>query len=338
MSLSLRKEAILKIVVECYVAEATPVASKTMAENYKLRVSPATIRNDMAYLEEEGYITRPYHSAGSIPTDKAYRYYVETIIGNAKLSLAEQYLVYQLLQETVGEFEQWLKLAATLLAHFVHNIAVVTTPKTPRCRFKHLDLVALQDFIALLILVLHEARVRQQILSFRKAVTQEDMTNLANKLNATYAGMTSAEIAANRWGLSAEEEQVNKCVIDMMDREDKLTIGKPYVEGLRLMLSQPEFTRNTATAINILELLEEENWIGNIFYPESSRERVKIIIGEENQEEALRDFGLVIGRYGSPTEMGVIAVLGPKRMNYGRAISSVDYLSSLLSQSITEYI
>ena len=338
MSLAPRKEVILKIIVERHVAEATPVASETIARDYDLKVSPATIRNDTVYLEEEGYVTRCHPSAGSTPTDKAYRYYVESISRDVELPLTEQHLIYELSRETEREIEQWLKLAAMLLAHFVHNVAVVTSPKAPKCRFKHLDLVALQDFVALLILVLHEARVRQKILSFSKKITQDDLTMLANKLNFAYAGMTSGEILAEKTELSPEEKQVTECIVDMITTEDKLEHGRPYLEGLPLMLGQPEFV-NSPKALNLLELLEREDWLEDIFWPEPPKGKVKVIIGKENPVETLQDLSLIVGEYGIHNKAsGIVGVIGPKRMDYAKAISSVNCLSSLLGKSLAEYI
>lgn len=333
-----RREAILKIIVREYIAGAAPIASKIIASDHNLKVSPATIRNDEAYLEEEGYVMRPHPSAGTIPTDKAYRYYVESIGRDVELPPTEQYFIYELFQEAKAEVEQWLKLAAMLLAQFVHNMAVVTPPKAPRCRFKHLDLVALQDFLALLILVLHEARVRQKFLSFNKSVTQDDLTMLANKLNIAYAGMTGREISTEKAQLPTEEKQVTECVVDMMTAEDKLEHGKLYLEGLHLTLSQPEFSKSPRM-LGILELLEKGDWLENIPRLELDKRGLKIIIGKENREEALQDLSLIIGEYGVPNKAkGIVGVIGPKRIDYARAISSVNCLSSLLSESAAEYI
>jgi len=193
-----RRDTVLRVIIEDYIIGAVPVASKAIVERYGLQVSPATIRNDTAYLEQEGYIIHPHHSAGSVPTDKAYRYYVESIVEEIELSPAEQHLIHQISQEVKEELEQWLKMVATLLAHLVHNLVVITTPKAVCCRFKHLDLVALQDFMALLIVVLYEAKVRRQVLSFNRKISQDELTNLANKLTSTYAGMTSNEISAKK--------------------------------------------------------------------------------------------------------------------------------------------
>jgi heat-inducible transcriptional repressor len=333
-----RREAILRVIVAEYIARAVPVASKAIAYNYDLRVSSATIRNDVAYLEEEGYIMHPHPSAGAIPTDKAYRYYVEMISRDVGLPLAEQYWIYELFQGAKEELEQYLKLAAALLAHFVHNVAVVTQVKSPRCRFKHLDLVALQDFVVLLVLVLHEARVRQKTLFFNKRLSQDDLAMMANKLNSAYAGMAGSEIPVEGEELSPEERRVTECIVDMITAEDRLGYGKPYLEGLYLMLSQPEFANNPK-ALNLLELLEGGDWVEAMFQPKFSTGELKVVIGGENPDEALRDLSLILSEYGVPDKAsGIVGVIGPKRMDYARAISSINCLSSLLSKSLVRYI
>ncbi len=338
MTLTGRRETILGMIVNEYIAGVVPVASQTITDNYNLKVSPATVRNDVVYLEEEGYVMRPHPSAGAIPTDKAYRYYVESINRDVKPPLTEQYLVYELFQEAKEGMEQWLKLAAALLAHFVHNVAIVTSPKAPQCRFKHLDLVALRDFVALLVLILYEAKVGQKILSFDKRITQEDLTTLANKLNSICTGMTGSEIIRRKAELSPEERQVTECIVDMMTAEDKLGHGRPYLVGLHLMLSQPEFANNPKI-LNLLELLEGENWLEDIFRLELDRGEVKVIIGRENPEEIFQDLSLIIGDYGIPDKAsGIVGVIGPKRMDYARAISLVSCLSSLLSESVADYV
>jgi len=338
MALTERRQTVLKTIVNGYIAAARPVASKTIAHDYDLKVSPATIRNDVVCLEEEGYVMRLHPSAGSIPTDKAYRYYVESISEDAEIPLAEQYLISALFQEAKVEVEQWLKLAASLLANFVRNVAVVTQPKATQCRFKHLDLVALQDFLALLVLVLSEARVRQKILSFDRRTSQDELTSLAVKLNSAYGELTSDEISAGKVELSPQEKQVTACITDMMTTENRLALGRPYLEGLHLMLSQPEFA-NSPRGLNLLELLEKEDWLATVFRPELDKRQIRVIIGQENRDEALQDLSLIIGEYGVQNKArGIVGVIGPKRMDYTKAICSVNCLTSLLSESVAEYI
>jgi heat-inducible transcriptional repressor len=202
----------------------------------------------------------------------------------------------------------------------------------------HLDLVAIQDFMALLIVVLYEAKVRRQVLSFDRRVGQDELTKLANKLTSVYGGMTNTQILAKREGLSSEERQISESLAEIMAAEDRLDYGEPYLEGLRLLLSQPEFT-NSPRILGILEVLEGEDWLRNIFSQESSRGGVQVVIGEENPEPALQDLSLLASQYGTPDKVsGILGVIGPKRMDYAKAISSLNCLSALLSNSVAEYI
>ncbi|MFO7773610.1 MAG: heat-inducible transcriptional repressor HrcA [Dehalococcoidia bacterium] len=337
MAVRERRETVLRMIVEDYITGAVPVASRAIVEKYGLKVSPATIRNDTAYLEREGYVIHPHHSAGSVPTDKAYRYYVELIGDNIELPPVEEYLTHYMSQEVKKELEQWLKTVAALLARLVHNLVVITSPKAVRCRFKHVDLVALQDVMALLIVVLYEAKIRRQVLSFDRKVGQDELTQMANKLTSAYAGMTSSEILAKKEGLSSEERQISECLAEMIAAEDKLEYGEPYVEGLRLLLSHPEFA-NSPRGLRILEVLEGEDWLRSIFCQEFKQGEVKVVIGEENPQPALQELSLITSQYGVPDKgSGIVGVIGPKRMDYARTISSLNYLSALLSDAAVEY-
>ncbi|OIP26837.1 MAG: heat-inducible transcription repressor HrcA [Chloroflexi bacterium CG_4_9_14_3_um_filter_45_9] len=338
MTLTEREKTILRVIIADYIVGAKPVASKAIVNKHGLKVSPATIRNDMAYLEQEGYITHPHTSAGSIPTDKAYRYYVESISEDVELSLAEQHLVFQLFQQAQEEMEEWVKVAAALLSRLVRNMAVVTSPKATRHYFKHLDIVSIQDFLALLILVLYETKITQKTLSLNRALPQSELTKLANKFNALYAGIDSSQILASKAELSPEEEQISMSLAEMMAAEDKRAYGKPYLEGLRLLLSQPELFNNPKLPA-IVGVLESEDWLEKISYRTLGHGEMRIIIGEENPEAALQDLSLIIGQYGIPDKIsGLLGVVGPKRMDYGRSISWLNYLTTLLSNKVTQYV
>ncbi|OGN94948.1 MAG: heat-inducible transcription repressor HrcA [Chloroflexi bacterium RBG_13_50_10] len=331
--LTKRRETVLKLIISEYIATAVPVASETIFRNYPLGVSSATIRNDMAYLEEEGYITRPHTSSGSVPSDKGYRHYVQSLAKEAELPLDEQYRIRKLFHE-VEEFERWLKQAATVVARLVRNAALVTFPKPRQCRFRRLELVALQEVVALMVLVVSEAILKRQLLSFEEPVTQERLTIMANKLNAAYAGLASSEISAKKLELSPEEEQITEAVIDIMDAEDELEYEQPYLEGLRLMLGQPEFAQKDRM-LSIVELMETKEWFSSALAQRSSDVGVQVVIGEENRDEILHDLSLVFSRYGIPGQLGgTIGVIGPTRMDYRRAISTVDYMSVVLSELV----
>ena len=332
--LTQRREAVLRIIVGEYITTAMPVASEAIFRSHGLGVSPATIRNDMAYLEKEGYIARPYTSAGCIPLDRGYRYHVESLAEDVELPLDEQYRIRDLFYDAEEELGSWLRLAATLMARLVRNAALVTFPKSSQCRFRHLQLVAEHEFLALLVLVLSETILRRQFLSFSEPVTQEQLTGLANKLNAAYLGLTSSEISARKLEFSPEEERVTEVVVEIMGAEDEMEYDEPYLEGLRLMLGQPEFVEKERM-LNVMELMEMRDWLGSAFSRRLTDEGVQVVIGEENRDEALRDLSLVFSRYGVPRRVGgTIAVIGPTRMDYRRAISTVGCVSEVLSDLV----
>jgi len=330
-----RTETILKSIVGEYIAKATPVPSEVIARDWKLGISPATIRNEMAYLEQEGYIFRPHPSAGSIPSDKGYRYYVESLKG-VGLPLAERRLISHLFHQVERELEEWLSLSATLIAQLVQNVAVVTMPKPVDCQFKYLELVALQDTLALVVLVLRGARLKQQLITFDQVISQPGLTAIANKLNAAYSGLTSSQISAKAIELSPSERQVTDCLVKIMQAEDELEYEKPYLDGLHFMLNQPEFAYSQRM-LALMELVEHRNLLKTIVPQGLASHRVQVIIGKENKEEVIHNYSVVICRYGLPEEaVGTIGVVGPTRMPYGRAISAVDYIASVLSELVDE--
>ncbi len=333
--LSPRIETILKSIVGQYVARATPVSSQSIINDYELGVSAATIRNEMAYLEQEGYITRRHPSAGSIPSDKGYRYYVESL-GEVVLPLAEQRLINHLFHQVERELEEWLSLAATLIAQLAQNVAVVTKPKPVDCQFKRLELVALQDSLALVILILRGARVRQLLITFDQVISQLELTAIANKLNEAYSGLTRSQILAKNIDLSPTEQQLRDCLLKIMQAEDEQEYEEPYLDGLHFMLNQPEFA-HSHRMLALMELIEHRNLLRTTIPEGLGSQGVQVIIGKENKAEVIHDFSVVISRYGLPKEtIGTISVVGPTRMPYARTISAVGYLSSVLSGLVAE--
>jgi heat-inducible transcriptional repressor len=333
--LSHRGEAILKSIVAQYIARAAPVPSQSLIDNDELAVSSATIRNEMAHLEEEGYITRPHPSAGSVPSDKGYRFYVETL-GNIRLPSTQQLLIKHLFHQVEGELEEWLSLAASLTAQLAQNVAIVAMPKPANLQFKHLEVIALQEELALLIVVLHGARLRQQLITLERPVTQAGLTKMANKLNAAYSKLTRAQILAKKLRLSATEQQLRNCLLKIMQAEDEQESERSYLDGLHFALSQPEF-RQAQWLLTLMELVERRRLLRIITPEEVVQRGVQVIIGKENKAEAIQNCSVVISQYGLPEEaLGTIGVVGPTRMPYARTISAVNYLSLVLSQLVAE--
>ena len=334
-SVATRREAVLRIIVNEYVATAQPVASETIYRNYDLGVSPATIRNDMAYLEKQGYILRPHTSAGAVPTDKGYRHYVETLAKKYELPFEEQRRIQELFCEVGEGMERWLRLAAMVMARLVRSAAVVTFPKPSRSRFRHLELVALHEFLALMVLVLSEAILKRRLLSFNERVTQAELTSIADKLNSMCLGLTGPEIRKRKAGLTPREEQVLEAVLDIISAEDEVEYEEPYFEGIRLMLDQPEFARRDRM-LSVMELFETKEWISSTLSRWSGGAGVQVVIGGEHEDEIFHDLSLVFSRYGVPGKVsGALGIIGPTRMDYRRAISTVDYMSQVLSDLVS---
>ncbi len=333
--ISPRSETILKSIVGQYITRAVPVPSQSIINDYELAVSPATIRNEMAHLEQEGYIIRPHPSAGSIPSDKGYRFYVETL-NDIELPLAEQFLISHLFHQVEREMEEWLSLAATLTAQLVHNVAIVAIPKTTKCQFKHLELVALRESLALVVLVLQGTRLKQQLITFDKAIAQSELTRIANKLNKAYSGLSRAKISAKKLKLSAAEKQVTDCLLKMMQAEDEHEFEQSRLDGLHFTLNQPEF-RQGKRVLTLMELVERRDLLKSVAPEGLGGEGVQVIIGKENKAEAIQDCSVVISQYGLPEEaVGIMGVVGPTRMPYARTISTVGYLSSVLNRLVAE--
>jgi len=333
--LSSRTEAILKTVVGQYITKAKPVASQSLINDYELKVSSATIRNEMAQLEQEGYITRCHTSSGAIPSDKGYRYYVQSL-GDTKLPLSEQRMISHLFHQVEGELEEWLRLTTHLIAQLVQNMVVATTPKSTRCQFKRMELFALQESLALIVLILQGAKVRQQLMAVEQAITQVELTTTANRLNEAYSGLTGEQILAKGLRLSLLEQQLTDCAAKIMQAEDEHKDEELYLNGLHFMLNQPEFA-HSQRALPLIESVDHRNLLRIIAPQEQTSYGVRVIIGKENEAEAFQDYSIVISRYGLPGEaMGTIGIIGPTRMPYARAISSVSYLSSLLSGLVAE--
>ncbi|MDO9333643.1 MAG: heat-inducible transcriptional repressor HrcA [Dehalococcoidales bacterium] len=331
--LSHRSATILKSIVEHYIDRAVPVPSQSIIHSYGLEVSSATIRNEMMQLEREGYIIRPHTSAGSIPSDKGYRFYVETL-SDIRLPVNQQRMVSHLFHQVETRLEEWARLTATILAHLAQNMAVVATAKSTRSVFKHLELVSIQERTALMVLVLHGARVRQQLLTFNRDTSQEELSTASNKLNGNFAGLMSGQIDAGKLTLSDVERQAVDTVLAIMKAEDAVTYEETYMEGLQFIFNKPEFS-GAQQALTLVDLLEQKNLMRLILPRELDEPGVHVIIGQENEARSIHNLSVILSQYGLPGEaVGCIAVIGPTRMPYVRSIASVGYLSDILTRLI----
>jgi heat-inducible transcriptional repressor len=327
-----RRAAILRLIIADYVQTAQPVGSEALVARHRIELSSATIRNEMARLEEEGYITHPHTSAGRVPSDKGYRYFVESLIGQPDLANEEKLRILHQFHQATTAMAEWLQLAASVLSQSVKNLAVVTAPRAGHTTLKHLELVALHDRTALLVLVTDAVKVRQQVVTFPEPVTQEQLTRLAHRLSHHWTGRSSEQVERDAADLPVAEATVAHVVAEILADEDATAFTQAHVEGLRNVLVQPEFSRSEKL-MDLVEAIDERNLPKAIPADSVAEDGVTVIIGAENPNDQMRECSIVITTYGSPDgHRGALAVLGPTRMHYPRAIATVRYMGDVMSE------
>jgi heat-inducible transcriptional repressor len=334
-----RQKLILDLVVREYVSLAMPVGSRTLSENYDLGVSPATVRNEMARLEELGYLTHPHTSAGRVPTDQGYRYFVERLMGEVQLPLAERRTIQHQFHQVGREMEQWTRLAAAVLAHAARSAALVTSPQMAEARFKHMELIHVHGLTALLVIVTQAGVVRQEVLTLARPLSQASLSRTAQILSEKYDGLTASEIDGLGLELTPFEAQVAEVIQDTLHWLNERAGQEVYRSGAGHVLSQPEFATGDL-ARQFLDFFERGIYLDQSHWglPSVGSGDVRVIIGAEGLWEELFDLSLVLGRYGvSGAATGLLGVLGPTRMSYERAISAVRYVSELLSDLVCEW-
>jgi heat-inducible transcriptional repressor len=335
-----RQSRILELVIREFVENAAPVGSQLISRKYRLNTSSATVRHEMAELEEKGYLAHTHTSSGRVPTDQGYRHYVEALMREEELPWDEQQTIRHQFHQIERGQEAWMHLAASLLAQMAENAAVVTVPRSDVCRIKHLELVSLHERTALLVLVLDEGRLEQQVVTLEEAATQEELREVAGKLNKLIAGHSVDELEAVKEGLTPLEASF-VAIIELLVRAIDEGFDEAYLDGLRNLLGQPEFSES-GRALGLIELLDQRTLIRALPLRALAQGGVTVIIGAENKQlteagEAMRACSVVVGSYGTPgSATGALAVLGPMRMRYARTIPTVRYLSELMSEMLTE--
>jgi len=333
--LTSRQQLILGLVVKEYIEGALPVSSKAI-EAYGLGVASATIRNEMAFLEEQGHLTHPHTSAGRVPTEKGYRYFVEHLMRESHLPLEDQRTIQHQFHQVGVDLEQWMRLAASVLAHTSAAAALVTSPRTESCRLKHVELISLYETMALLIVVLEGGMIRQQMMALDEAMSQDTLTQIANRLNDLCVGASARRVVAYRPQMGAFEQQTLDIISQIMKRVDDQGSVRLYRDGLLNILHQPEFSL-PENARQVVHLLEDRTILEQFLTEMLEVGGVQVIIGGEGRWNELKEYSLVVSPYGVSGEAtGALGVMGPMRMPYSRVISTVRYVAGLMSDLFGE--
>lgn len=330
-----RKQRILHAVVTDYIHSAEPVGSRTISRRYDLDLSAATIRNEMSDLEELGFLMQPHTSAGRIPSQKGYRFYVDALMDATQLTLQEEtYLAgfFKQLQK-MREIDQIIQQTAKVLSVITSYTSLVLGPQFRRSAFKQMRLIPLDSERALVVLITDTGYIRNKVIDLPQALSSEELANIVNYLNEQLAGQTVESLSDTRLrqmrsDLYARMDLLNH-MLQLLEESTDSNEGRVFLGGTSNILNQPEF-KDVEKVRHLLTLFEEGNRLS--FVLETSLEGVTIRIGTENVISEMSDCSLVTATYQLHNRpVGAIGVLGPTRMEYSKVIAVIEHIAGQLN-------
>ncbi|MBI3153071.1 MAG: heat-inducible transcription repressor HrcA [Chloroflexi bacterium] len=340
-NLTERQKTLLLLIIRDYIDTAQPVGSKRLAEHYHLDLSSATIRNEMGFLTELGYLRQPHTSAGRVPTEEGYRYFVSEMMPNAELPETVQHTISHQFHQSRPDMDQWMTLAASILANQSQGVSMVTAPHVEQAKYKHVELISTQGRQVLMVLVMAGGEVSQQILTLAEPVAQERLSQTASRLNALLAGLAVDSISSLTNRPDALDQDILLLILQDMRGAASRISGEIYTDGLTNVLGKPEFAESDE-ARRALKIFEERSTLKDLLARTTVNSNIgglQVLIGGEGEWEELRQCSMVIARYGVPgMATGTLGVLGPMRMSYARTIPTVRYVAGLLSDLVNDTI
>lgn len=338
-SIDERKFMILKAIIDDYIASAEPVGSRTIAKKSEMGLSPATIRNEMADLEEMGYLTQPHASAGRIPSDKGYRAYVNEILNIRHTDMEELQKLQEYLESRINEFHEMIKVASALLSKITPYTAVSMVSSINKLTVKAVQLVPVEKGKALTVVVMSNDAIKNKMVMLDSTVTPETVLRLSAIVNEQFAGLTAEtvrEFSINDLMvlMGSENLRVLPLIDGVLDCISQCDDTEVYHEGDSNLLIHPEFG-DVTKAKAMLEVLHSDDILKDIFTADENAGGLTVRIGTENRKEEMSDCSVISATYSiNDTCIGTIGVLGPKRMNYAKVISALEYIKRKLNHEV----
>jgi len=317
MTMENRKQAILRAVVHEFTTSAVPVGSQSLHSRYFVNLSSATIRSELADLADLGYLTQPHTSAGRIPTDSGYRYFVDFLMDLEEVPERVQHFINDELRQTTADVQGLVERVAMTTAAVTQNASVASAPHGSQGRLKHVDLVSLEPKEVLLILLLEGNLLRQQVVQVTDAAAQPELTLLAARLNESLGGKGGEEVRRHYEGavLGMEKELLGR-IVAALDQYEQGAENLVVHDGVRNLLRQPEFAESSRVQ-QVLEVLEETRYLTVLLRQLIGNSDLPIVIGSENASSQLQGCAVVLTTYGPSNQLkGVLGVIGPTRMAY----------------------
>jgi heat-inducible transcriptional repressor len=336
-----RKREILKLIIDDYIASAEPVGSEVISTRHRLGVSSATVRNEMAALEDMGYLRQPHTSAGRVPTEQAYRVYVDSMITEEQVPPVERTQIRRTL--LTGEPEHTIQRAARALASLTNFAAVVAPLAASEQRIRHLHLIPLSSTRALVVVVTEEGVFEGQIAEFPEPLGADDLDRLSQAITRRIAGRPLRDLIDGTLDAAIGDAALFLRVVTEVERlardgrlyaSARVHTARVHTDGRANILKQPEF-QDVRRAQPVLSALEREDVVVEIVRPGAPGERVRITIGRENSREEMRECSVVTASYYKDDRpAGVIGIVGPTRMRYSKMVSLVSFLADSLGEAL----
>lgn len=332
--LSDRRQKVLQALIEEYIANAQPVGSRTLVDRYRLGVSSATVRNELSVLEDEGYLTSPHTSAGRVPTDAGYRAFVDDLLSREYGEDATGGM-FDNVRDAATKMDDLMEQTSAALSHLTDCLSVVVAPSLLASSVKQISLVSMSSRRMLMVVVTDDGQVFNRSVEFAEDVSADELADVQNALNAALSGHSISEVRkAEGVRIEALSSPLARIVIDelvvCMAKADE---GRAHSLGMSALLSKPEFS-NSSAALPVLQVLEDDTVLMHLFDDVGSADKasdsLEVRIGKENSASELSGVSVVAAQYGSGEAQGVVAVIGPTRMDYSKVISVVRSAKSAL--------
>jgi heat-inducible transcriptional repressor len=336
-----RSKRILKELVSLYCLTGEPVGSRTLSKKTKLGLSPATIRNVLADLEQLGYIAQPHTSAGRVPTDQGYRFYVNHLMRNYDLNSSQKEMIESQIQGRGGDLQNLLLLTTELMSHLSHSIALAVTPNLEKLVLENIEFVQINNCRVLTIVITRGGVVSNKVIDLDEPLTQAELTRIANYIRSEFNSQTLPTIRKRILDLRKQEQSqydqlikrammLGQKILEATEENESLV-----VTGAAQLVHYPEFANIQATR-GILEALEEKSKIVRILTKFIEGEGIHILIGSENGDPELKGLSLISSPYRYQNEaVGTLGILGPTRMEYGRVVPLVEHIAKVVSNILS---
>lgn len=340
-----REKSILRFIIQQFILTASPVGSRNIAKRYTLGISPATVRNIMADLEESGFIDHPHTSAGRIPTDKGYRFYVDSLMNIQTIDNNERNLINKEFENKIDEKEDLLKITSNVLSRITHQLACVTYPKLESGTLEKLQIISLSSTRILVVISIKGGLIKTITLEFASEIRDSQISSVQNLLNERMAGLSFKEIRgtfSERFkDVQDDEKAIIRLFLNSADKvfKDVRNSDSIYITGAKNVIQQPEF-EDPERFQGVIELIEDKDIIVHILdkSEEVNSNDVYISIGKENEDQKLIDYSLITKEYKIGDVSGHLGIIGPKRMEYSKVIAIVDYVAKMLTETLKNEI